>query len=492
MSTFGLSVVKINFLYLLLAILLFPLVGVLIALFPPTAVALVGLFGGVLLFILPIEAVMLIAIGLAPLSSLFIVKVGIFDFRFVQVLWLIVFARKVIQTLVENRSFRLPRTDIWKPMVLLALAALLSTIISKQPQISTKEFVQLIYLFILFFTIATSFNQINLLIKASSVLVIATLIVSIIGLVTIYLGVSAIPTIEVDLLNNVHVNMDFANITYSYTVEGFKVIRLQSVNLSSVATAAFLTQIILLVVSLFWFNDSNGFKINKIFYGIVLILSSYAWFLTNSRAAMVSLFILLFFAIVISGRRRNIGIIFVLVFLVVLIGAPSFSRLKDSFILEASTNPGHIALWYEAVKLFVRNSLFGIGIGMFPVIVTDYLWFQNIQTYTSGLNDVHNMFLKTAAEMGVLGLGALIWFFYIFLKDLWNSYQHSKGQTQSAIILGFFLAACAGVLMNLTANIFAKEYTWTIWGLAYAAALISTNIEPLPSASEQPNSRTAV
>ena len=94
--------------------------------------------------------------------------------------------------------------------------------------------------------------------------------------------------------------------------------------------------------------------------------------------------------------------------------------MKDTFILEAASNPGHYALWYEAIKLFLHNPLNGIGIGMFPVVVMDYLRFLSIQTYLRGTNDVHNMLLKTAAEMGVIGIGALLWFFFTFFKDLWK------------------------------------------------------------------------
>ena len=484
MSTLGLGVVRRNFWYLVLAILLFPLVGGLIALYPPIAVALAGLFGGVLLFILPIEVVMLIAIGLAPLSSLFIVKVGIFDFRLVQIFWLIVFLRKIVQSL-EQRSIRLPKTDIWKPLVLLILAALLSTLISIQPQISLKELIQLIYLFVMFYTIATSFNRTDLLKKSVNVLAVATLIVTILGLVTVYLGVSPIPVITVDLLNNMNINLDFSNVILSDTSEGFQVMRLHSVNLSSVATAAFLTQMILILFFLLWNSRAIGFEIKKKFYGIVLILSVYAWFLTNSRASIVTLFALLFLGILISGRRRFTLIFLVFLFLGILIITPTFSRLKDTFILEASTNPGHIALWYEAIRIFIRNPLLGIGIGMFPFAVTDFLWFFNIQTYTSGLNDVHNMFIKSAAEMGILGVGALIWFFYIFFRDLTKSFLNSRGQTRSVIVLAFLLAALAGFLMNLTTNIFTKEFTWTIWGLAYAAVLMSTEMENLPPESQQ-------
>ena len=127
---------------------------------------------------------------------------------------------------------------------------------------------------------------------------------------------------------------------------------------------------------------------------------------------------------------------------------------------------------------------------MFPFAVNDFLWFLNIQTYTSGLNDVHNMLIKSAAEMGILGVGALMWFFYIFFRDLLKSFLNSRGQTRSVIILAFLLAALAGFLMNLTTNIFIKEFTWTIWGLAYAAVLLSTEMENHPSESQQLRSMT--
>ena len=127
---------------------------------------------------------------------------------------------------------------------------------------------------------------------------------------------------------------------------------------------------------------------------------------------------------------------------------------------------------------------------MFPFAVTDFLWFFNLQTYTSGLNDVHNMFIKSAAEMGIIGVGALIWFFYIFFRDLLKSFLNSRGQTRSVIILAFLLAALAGFLMNLTTNIFTKEFTWTIWGLAYAAVLLSTEMENHPFESQHLRSMT--
>jgi O-antigen/teichoic acid export membrane protein len=95
------------------------------------------------------------------------------------------------------------------------------------------------------------------------------------------------------------------------------------------------------------------------------------------------------------------------------------------------------------------------------------------------------MFIKSAAEMGILGVGALIWFFYIFFRDLTKSFLNSRGQTRSVIVLAFLLAALAGFLMNLTTNIFTKEFTWTIWGLAYAAVLMSTEMENLPPESQQ-------
>ena len=68
--------------------------------------------------------------------------------------------------------------------------------------------------------------------------------------------------------------------------------------------------------------------------------------------------------------------------------------------------------------------------------------------------------------------------------------MNSRGQPRSVIILAFLLAALAGFLMNLTTNIFTKEFTWTIWGLAYAAVLLSTEMENHPFESQHLRSMT--
>ena len=213
--------------------------------------------------------------------------------------------------------------------------------------------------------------------------------------------------------------------------------RLSAVNFDIVAIAAFLTQTILITVSLIRFNSPSGYKINKFFFLIVLILFAIAWLLTNSRAATLSVFALILLATVISGKHCYTSFVMMIISLAMFIITLSFTRFKDAFILEASSNTGHYALWFEAVNIFLSNPLNGISIGMFPIVMTDYLRFLHIQTYISGTNDAHNMILLTAAEMGIIGIGALLWFPIIFFKDLWKSYLKNRGNCYSSLYLAF-------------------------------------------------------
>jgi len=84
---------------------------------------------------------------------------------------------------------------------ILILAAFLSMIASIRPQISIKETVQLIILLMVFITIAFSFTRMNFLKQAVNILITAALIVTLIGLISAFIGYSPIPAIEVDLLN---------------------------------------------------------------------------------------------------------------------------------------------------------------------------------------------------------------------------------------------------------------------------------------------------
>ena len=73
--------------------------------------------------------------------------------------------------------------------------------------------------------------------------------------------------------------------------------------------------------------------------------------------------------------------------------------------------------------------------------------------------------------------------------------SHAHSWARPAVWIVLLLAVCALVIMNLTTNYFTKDANWTVWGLAYASALMVTRSlrpqvgEEYPKSAPQQRSR---
>jgi O-antigen ligase len=102
-----------------------------------------------------------------------------------------------------------------------------------------------------------------------------------------------------------------------------------------------------------------------------------------------------------SARRRLLGVAGAAlgsIFIVPLI-VPSAAVSRSLEIFSASggglSSNGRTGLWGQAVEAFTHNTFFGIGTGGFSAI-------QVAELYP------HNLFLESAAELGVVGLGLVV------------------------------------------------------------------------------------
>jgi O-antigen ligase len=86
----------------------------------------------------------------------------------------------------------------------------------------------------------------------------------------------------------------------------------------------------------------------------------------------------------------------------------------------------------------------------------------------------HDMYIEFAAETGIFGLVAILWFIYIILRDLWSTLHAVSNTDLFPLTLGLFLATIAGFIISITSNIHGRDFYWTVLGLAYTTTLIST------------------
>mgnify|MGYP001617628467 CR=1 FL=1 len=95
-------------------------------------------------------------------------------------------------------------------------------------------------------------------------------------------------------------------------------------------------------------------------------------------------------------------------------------RFKSIFNLEESSNKHRILMWRSSLDMIKDSPWIGIGIGTFemnyPAYQGPYLRLKGYSNYTGSTIHAHNEYIETAAEMGILGIGSLIWFIIAIFK----------------------------------------------------------------------------
>ncbi len=142
-----------------------------------------------------------------------------------------------------------------------------------------------------------------------------------------------------------------------------------------------------------WLNRLVGLSlISILFYGV---------YLTNSRGGMLALMATVFFYFIKRSKKFLLGAV-IGILLVVAIFAFGPSRMALLSTDEASAYR-RIELWYEGLRMFKSNPLFGIGFHMF----------------TGDLpQTAHNSYVLALAELGFVGLFFFIGLIYVSFKQL--------------------------------------------------------------------------
>lgn len=103
-------------------------------------------------------------------------------------------------------------------------------------------------------------------------------------------------------------------------------------------------------------------------------------------------------------------------------GSPDIliERLKTATSVEETSNMGRIFIWKETIKSIFSSPIFGVGIGNFPVILS-----QNVSLTKAG-SSAHNLFLNVGAEMGIFAMVVFLWFIFELLWSSWKLFKSSE------------------------------------------------------------------
>lgn len=98
--------------------------------------------------------------------------------------------------------------------------------------------------------------------------------------------------------------------------------------------------------------------------------------------------------------------------------------------------------WQESIEYFKQSPIVGVGF--------------NVKTYIGSLRDTHNLYIRTLAEEGIIGLGFLLTIMFLALKRGLRLFKRAQDRFLKGLGLGF--AACT--LAVIVGNYFGDRWTY--------------------------------
>lgn len=211
-------------------------------------------------------------------------------------------------------------------------------------------------------------------------------------------------------------------------------------------------------------------KVRRWLYLLTFFGSLYPLFYSYSRGAYVAVLAAL---LVLGVLRWRLLLVVLAVFLLTW-----SSVLPDSVVDRINTTESEdgeleesaalrIVVWNLAEKLFTDHPVFGIGFNGF--------WFASEGLR---LRNVHNYYLQTLAEQGVIGTLLFAALFCLAIASGWRLYKLGDDDFFKGMGLGFVVCVVAVMVTNVFGDRFSQlalgSYFFVLWGLVDRAHQLAT------------------
>ena len=163
-----------------------------------------------------------------------------------------------------------------------------------------------------------------------------------------------------------------------------------------------------------------GTRNQKIFLAAATVVLVFCLAMTYSRGALLSIAII--FLIYGFLYEWRILILFA-TGAAILFSQDSilFERISSIFTANDAANNARIGIWVTTISMIADHPFIGIGWGAYQLTYPQYNYYLTETTQT--IYHAHNLYLQTAAEVGIAGALAYFWYFFgtMFMALAFNS-----------------------------------------------------------------------
>jgi putative inorganic carbon (hco3(-)) transporter len=214
------------------------------------------------------------------------------------------------------------------------------------------------------------------------------------------------------------------------------------------------------------------------------VLGLFVLLLTGARISLLALVAVALYAILRSKRKiLNLSAAVALALIVWFSLSPQYQERYLTMSQYArggqldDSNKLRLAIWDAGWRMFLDHPILGVGAGQFP---TAYGTIYSGKLHTAWMNP-HNLLLQVTCELGLLGLGAFVYFLYqIWKANRWVIIQTGSLSLplnhQFAVACSFMMLGI-GVISSVSHTLY-RPYWYLLAGLVAAnRALTSQTLQ---------------
>lgn len=328
--------------------------------------------------------------------------------------------------------------EIEMPIVLFLLVMLISTFTSRNPGGSFRDLALHLGGLSFLFVMSNTVKDKESLNRIITVMVFSAFLVGLYGLYQYVVGVE-VESAWLDVENNPGIRT-----------------RVYSVFNNPNILAEYLIMTIPLGISLFWFSKKLHKKI--IFLGMSLVMSLSLIF-TLSRGGWIGFAFSALIFILLVEKRLLLSLIPISIGGLYLLPQTILNRIMSIGNLGDSSNAYRIKIWEITGEIIKDNPIAGVGFGHIPFKETFETYIRTMPTFHA-----HNTYLQTAAEIGIPGLIAFLFFLFILFKyaivNLVNSEDHYIRIMTAGVISGLGGVLVHGGVENI---LYLPRIIFTFW-----------------------------
>jgi len=228
----------------------------------------------------------------------------------------------------------------------------------------------------------------------------------------------------------------------------------------------YLTAITPLILGLTLFYYRGKRKIALLF---ISALACSGVFLTLSRGAGLGLFLGVLF---LSLARKNRVITLVLIGILLIYpfimprNIKEWARKVNYNPVVFMLNPDRLSMYRNALNMIKHHPLLGVGVNTFCRNYLTYKLPEPPGAETADHIYAHNNFLHMAADIGLLGLGAFIWFLFNLFKQAIHVYRKIKDEYYRIVSLSLTACLIAFLINGLTeTSLYYSRVAMIFWYL---------------------------